>query len=207
MREGYVDLWVAGELAIIQRLKTLGYSHCAITGDHDGLEELRARADEIGVRVVGKNVFEAYSRGDVLNRVKERPRHTLVSIVPMTREALMVAVRDERVDTVIVHGEIAEIDRHVIQVLQNPLELTLNTVLKVMGDVKAMRKIVSVCKTSIVRELPLVISSGASNATGLRKPRQLAYLAAALADTDGPCLETVSETPLSILYRRGFIDG
>jgi RNase P/RNase MRP subunit p30 len=205
--ERYVDLWVAGDPEIIKRLHTLGFSACAVVGGLEGLKELRTKGSETGMRIVGKIVHEARSRSDVLNRIRERPRNALVSIAPMTREALMVAVRDERVDTVIVHGDIAEIDRHVIQVLQNPLELTLQTMLKSLKDMKAMRKIAGICRTSIVKELPLIISSGAQNATGLRKPRQLAYLASALAGVKAPHLEAVSEMPYTILVRRGLIDG
>lgn len=198
----YVDMWLQGDGGTIIRAGELGYSICAFGGDY-GEASLLERARSAGLRLVRKEVYEAKTREEILNTLRGRPQNIIISIIPRTRDALMVALRDERVDTVIVHPELAEIDPHILHVSENPLELSLRTVLQSLGSVKALRSISNLCKICVDKELPIILSSGARTPHELRKPKQLAYLLAALAGGSNPLIEAVYTHPLNVLRRRG----
>jgi RNase P/RNase MRP subunit p30 len=203
MSRAYADLWVSADPEILKRLKALRYSACAVEmGEGEALTQLiRRTAEEYGISAVGKRIFRASKRQEILERLRGRPEKILISVMPLSREALMVALRDERVDTVIAHGEMAEIDRNVLEVYQNPLELSLSTVRSSLKDVRRLRNIVRLCQACVAREKPLIISSGARSVHELRKPRQMAYLLSALSGSHNPEEGSVSETPYAVLRR------
>lgn len=198
----YVDMWLQGDGGTVVRAGELGYGICAYSGDY-GEAGLFERARSAGLKLVRKEVYKAETREDILTTLRARPQNIIISIIPRTREALMVALRDERVDTVIAHPELAEIDPHIIHVYENPLELTLRTVIQSLGSAKALRSISTLCRICIDKELPIILSSAARTPHELRKPRQLAYLLAAIAGRSNPIIEAVQTHALNVLGRRG----
>lgn len=208
MMEEYVDMWVEGGSETILRAADLGFRVCAVVHNHQRWPYGSLKnAGDAGVRVVRKEIHEARTRAEVLNMLRGRPENLIISVIPLTREALMVALRDERVDTVIAHPEIVEVDRHVIQVFENPVELSLRSVKESLGSVKALRNISSLCRVCLAKDLPLLVSSGARTPIELRKPRQLAYLVSALAGINNPHMAAVSTTPARVLERRCLANG
>ncbi|GBC70008.1 hypothetical protein HRbin01_01715 [archaeon HR01] len=203
MTRDYTDLWVSPDPEILKRLRALGYSACGLElGYGEALPQPFARAAaELGISAVVKRIYRAGSRQEILEKLRGRPGNIILSVMPLSREALMVALRDERVDTVIAHPEMAEVDRNVLEVYQNPLEISLAAVRESLKDFRRLKNIVRLCQTCIAEEKPLVISSGARNIYELRKPRQMAYLLSALAGYDNPWDEAVSTTPYTVVRR------
>lgn len=163
-------------------------------------------AAEMGVahkiEVVRKRVVEARSRIDVLQAVRKKKPREIYAVAPKTREAFLVAARDERVDTIIIHEDLAELDRHILKVLKNFLELPLDTIFKALDDDSVLTRLVNILQVVAAEELPLIISSGASLPERTRSPRQLAAILAALGIEQVKSLDAVSSIPGQILDRR-----
>ncbi|MCS7110608.1 MAG: hypothetical protein NZ956_03970 [Candidatus Caldarchaeum sp.] len=198
MAKIYVDFYVRKiDEEMVSRLSMFGYSFACVEG-------LRGRMDpSSGVRFYEKLVVEASSRGDVLEAVGGSGGVALVSVVPVTREALMTACRDERVATVMVHGGIAEFDRHVAEVFRNPVEVSVHELVNCFQNEKTWRNVTSFIRKAHLYGRQIVMSSGASSAEEVLPPHQLAHVAAALTDGKTGYYETVSAHPVQILRERG----
>ncbi|MCX8201015.1 MAG: hypothetical protein RMI43_01230 [Candidatus Caldarchaeum sp.] len=197
MAKIYVDFYVRKiDEEMVSRLAMFGYSSACVEG-------MRGRMHSFsGVRLLEKVVVEASSRGDVLEAVRVSGAKALVSVVPATREALMTACRDERVATVMVHGGIAEFDRHVAEIFRNPIEVSVSELVNCFQNEKTWRNVTSFIRKAHLNGRQIIVSSGASSAEEVLPPHQLAHVAAALTDGKAGYYETVSVHPLQILRER-----
>lgn len=116
----------------------------------------------------------------------------------------MTACKDERVATVMVHGEIAEFDRHVHAVFSNAVEVSVAELAACFEDEKRWRTLIDFVGKAASAGRRIVMSSGASDVEEIIPPQQLALVAAALTSRKNSCQESVSSTPLSILRDRLF---
>ncbi|MDJ0269407.1 MAG: RNase P subunit p30 family protein [Aigarchaeota archaeon] len=203
-----MDFWVKARTLeeaekLLERLSSLGFSACCLETGMEGKEYKEVA--EVGVaykmEVVRKRVVEARSRIDVLQALRKKKPSEICAVTPRTREAFLVAARDERVDTIIIHEELVELDRHILKVLKNFLELPLDTVFKAIDDSTVLTRLVNVLRVVAAVELPLIISSGASLPERLRSPRQLAAVLNAFGIEQVKSLDAVSNIPEQILGR------
>ncbi|MEM1946914.1 MAG: hypothetical protein QW614_04070 [Candidatus Caldarchaeum sp.] len=196
MGREYVDFHLSKfDSKVAETLVSLGFKH-ACTTDYSNLGQVS------GLSVYRKAVLEARSRTEILQRLRALANNVLAAVKPLTREALIVAARDKRVATVVVHGEIAELDRHVVEVLDNHLEITMAEVVEAFSDLRRWRNLQSLCRNAAKFELPMVISSGAMSAEEVMPPTQLAYVVSALKDEPTPDLEAISTVPLKLLREK-----
>lgn len=205
MKRRYVDLWLRPkdlEIAekMLKRSKSLGYYAVAIEMDLEDVQKLKQIAQGNGLKVYGKVVARARNREDVLNAIK-RFRHSwdVLTIHCMTREAAMVSLRDGRVDTVAMSSDgFIGLDKHMLSIARNPIELTLK-------DLKAERYHIqryrSILQTIDRKGLGLVFSSLAEDPTEQRIPLEMACVLTLLGLNDQRSLDSISNTPLSILIR------
>ncbi len=195
----YVDFYVKKiDRQVAAALAGMGFKHVCVT-DHGKNLSGEEVFKQFGIRVYRKVFFEASSRAELLKRLRKLGRGSVVSIKPLTREALMVAARDGRVATVFVHGEMSEIDRHVIQVFRNCFEISMSEVVESFREDRKLRNLFKIFQSVARYNIPTVISSGASDADKVLPPHQLAYVLAALKNWRIPDLDAVSTIPVKIL--------
>jgi len=187
---------------IFERLAGLGYWGCAVETElpNRDFDSLASTARVHGIQVVRKSVVETYSREDGLRRLRRKGLGELVSLLPRSREAMLLAARDERVATVVLDGKTAELDRHIIQVLRNPLEFGLRELATSVRD-GSLEPILRAMRVISKKSLPMVFSSHASAAAGLRSARQLAYTLQAFGLEQSHSLDAVSEVPAGLVER------
>jgi RNase P/RNase MRP subunit p30 len=177
----------------------VGYSYrlaCVENLSNDFAEKARS----LGLTVRRKQVLSPSSRSELLRCLHEIDEEC-VSVKPLSREALMTALRDRRVDTVMLHAGIAEVDRHILQVWENAVELAVSELVECAGNVKGLRTVIAYCRKAIDNDIPVAVSSGAASAEEILPPQQLAYVLAALTDVEAPVLDAVSTAPVTILKK------
>ena len=198
MARQYADIYLRGlDEGCIATLVGYGYRLACVENLSN---EFAEKARRLGLTVLRKRVFNPSSRSELLRSLHEI-NEVCVSVKPLSREALMTALRDRRVDTVILHGGIAEVDRHILQVWENAVELAVSELVECAGNVKGLRTLIAYCRKAVENEVPVAVSSGAASAAEILPPQQLAYVLAALTDLEAPVLNAVSTTPVTILRK------
>ncbi|MDW7978456.1 MAG: hypothetical protein RMH74_06610 [Candidatus Caldarchaeum sp.] len=195
MAREYVDMHVEKmDERMASTMARMGFRHvCAVD-----VKALGKEAD-LGVSVYRKVFLEVSSRGELLQLLKNCGKKVVVGVKPLTREALMVAARDGRVGTIMVHGEMAEIDRHVAKVLKNCLEITVSEIAESFEESRRWRNLLKIVRAAEFIGTPIIVSSGASCETELLPPHQMAYMLASMRSLNRPDLDAVSTTPLKLL--------
>jgi RNase P/RNase MRP subunit p30 len=163
--------------------------------------EFAEKARSLGLTVRRKQVLSPSSRSELLRCLHEIDEEVCVSVKPLSREALMTALRDRRVDTVMLHAGIAEVDRHILQVWENAVELAVSELVECAGNVKGLRTVIAYCRKAVDNDIPVAVSSGAASAEEILPPQQLAYVLAALTEMEAPVLDAVSTAPVTILKK------
>jgi len=209
----FADFWIKitqydEALPFVERLCKLGYTAACVETEMQGVEwqALTQKASEVNLALVRKKVVEAKRRMDVLEACRRKPPKSILTVRPLSREAFMTACRDERVDTVYVDVHNVEIDRHVIQVLKNFLEITLDDFLRYMMDKEMFKRLVTTLQVIKKKRIRCIISSGASNPLMLRSPRQLASIPEIIETQTENSLDMVSKNPFTILTGGGYLD-
>jgi len=206
----YADLWwrptspdhLAGMLEVAREM---GYRAVAVEGQlsdvphTEGLELVRRftlRAD--GVNQLHKE----------LSRV--RWVHEVISVIPESREVAMAALRDNRVDTVVMLGdEPIPVDHHVAEVARAAVEVPLRRFLEDLDT--SLSWLLSSAKWFRRGRVKVVVSSGAMDQLELRTPVQLASLLIVAGVEPEVSRKAVSDLPYSIqrenaLRLKGLVD-
>ncbi len=198
MAREYADIYLRGlDEGCIAALVGYGYRLACVENLSN---EFAEKARSLGLTVIRKQVFTPSSRSELLRCLHEIDE-VCVSVKPLSREALMTALRDSRVDTVILHGGIAEVDRHILQVWENAVELAVSELVECAGNVKGLRTVIAYCRKAVENDIPVAVSSGAASAEEILPPQQLAYVLAALTDLEAPVLDSVSTAPAKIIRK------
>ncbi len=198
MAREYADIYLRGlDEGCIAALVGYGYRLACVENLSN---EFAEKARSLGLTVIRKQVFTPSSRSELLRCLHEIDE-VCVSVKPLSREALMTALRDRRVDTVMLHGGIAEVDRHILQVWENAVELAVSELVECAGNVKGLRTVIAYCRKAVENDIPVAVSSGAASAEEILPPQQLAYVLAALTDLEAPVLDSVSTAPAKIIRK------
>ena len=189
-------------------MRNLGYNAACVETELTGEEwqKLTQKTLETNLTLVRKKIVIAKRRNDVLEACRNKPFKTILTIWPLSREALMTACRDERVDTVYVDVKNVEIDRHVIQVLNNFLEITLTDFIFYMENKELFKRLITTLQIIKKKRLRCIISSGASNPLMLRSPRQMASIPEMIETSTENALDMISKNPFTILDKGGYLD-
>lgn len=213
MARRFVDAWLRpGDRATLERVlracHELGYWGAALEVDEKLWREAQELGRDFGLEVFRRTTVEASSKSELYRRLGAvRWSHDLVGVATTERDVLLAAVRDMRVDTVIMtHRAAPPVDRHILQVTANCLEVALFHVFEY--GFEAFRAALRAIKAAHKKKIRLIISTGAKDEYELRTPRQLASLACAASTDIGFALDAVSKFPSdSLLENRGRIEG
>jgi len=206
----YADLWwrPSSQDVLIGMLgvgREMGYRAVAVEG------ELPTVPEAGGIEVVRRITLRADDVRELhtqLSRV--RWRYEVVSVVPGNREVAMAALRDNRVDTVVMLcDDPIPLDHHVAEVARAAVEVPLGRFLEEPGS--SLSWLLSSAKWFRRGRVRVVVSSGARDQLGLRTPVQLASLLVVAGVEPDVSRRAVSDLPYSIqrvnaLRLRGLMD-
>jgi len=200
----YVDAWiwvrhVSLAEALIRRAAMLGFSAIAIEASDKDWGAVKKAAREVGVEAYMRRTISPSSVREMYRQLsEERWRYDYIAVETDQRDLLMAAARDTRVDAVVASlPSLPRIDRHIIAVTNNAIEVSLSHILE--RGFAAYRRATRSIQVALRKRIKLVISSGAGDEYGLRRPIQLAAIAWASGASPSQALDAVSETPLRLL--------
>jgi RNase P/RNase MRP subunit p30 len=200
----YVDAWirvrhVSLAEALIRRAAMLGFSAVAIEASEIDWGAVKKAASEVGVEVYIRRTISPSSVREMYHQLsEERWRYDFIAVETDQRGLLMAAARDTRVDAVVASlPGLPRIDRHIIAVTNNAIEVCLSHILE--RGFAAYRRAKHSIQVALRKRIKLVISSGAGDEYALRRPIQLAAIAWASGASLSKALDAVSETPLRVL--------
>lgn len=213
MTRRFVDLWVrpsdpSNLEEVIKTCHELGFWAMAVEVDDKAWAEARRLAPINGLEIFRRVTLYPSSKGELYKLLRDcRWKYDLVSVVTSVRDVLMAAVRDMRVDTVVVNSPKAVyLDRHIVQVTNNSLEVVFANIVE--SGFESLKTTLRAVRIAYAKGLKLALSSGAQDEYSLRSPRQLASVAWCLGAAPDYSLDTVSKTPGKILEEnRGRLEG
>jgi RNase P/RNase MRP subunit p30 len=177
---------------MLEVAREMGYRAVAVEGQlsdfpHvEGLEVVR----RVTLRADGVNQLHRE-----LSRV--RWAYEVVSVVPESREVAMAALRDNRVDTVVMLGdEPIPVDHHVAEVARAAVEVPLRRFLEEPDA--SFSWLFSSARWFRRGRVKVVVSSGAMDQLELRTPVQLASLLIVAGVEPDVSRKAVSDLPYSI---------
>ena len=203
-----------GLRSITRRARFLGFSLLAIPlspgTTKKRLSELKAIAEEEGIDLATRVDLAPTSRDELLSSLRRlRRRFELIGVLCQNKRVARVAARDRRVDLLSFPLEPRKrfFDRAEAELASGSncaLELDLMPLLElgVRERVRLLRRLRAEVALAEKEGIPIVISSGATEAILMRKPRELAYLASELFDMSlEEALDALSKRPLEIVER------
>ena len=199
---------------MINKTATLGYSLIAVPlppeTQADETMQLRTACNEAGIDFVSRVDIRPRAQNELLHQLRKlRRKFQVICVYCENKEVARQAAKDHRVDLLNfplldfrgrffdrAEAELAssslaamEIDVMPLLVLEGPARIRL---------LSSLRR-----EAAIAREfhVPIVVSSGVSVETLLRKPRDMAALAFLFGLDEASALETVSKNPVAIVKR------
>jgi len=200
----FIDAWIRpstpNELEeMLEAAAKLGYWGVALEVNDELWRLGRTVADKLGIQVYRRITVTVSSKIELYRRLAStRWRFHLVAVATREREALMAALRDMRVDAVVMtSGGMPPIDRHILNVALNPFEIVFHDILG--RGLEAFKACYRAVRSAREKRHRLIVSSGAMDKLGLRAPRQLASVAWALGAGLDAALDAVSTVPSMLL--------
>lgn len=209
----FTDAWLrpisASEaVGMIKLVRELGFSAVAIEGDDEIFRAASETASQLGLETYRRRTITVNIRDRLYEELsKNRWSYDLISVRSDEREVLMAALRDNRVDTVLMsHSSAPLMDRHIVSVANNLVEVALSDILEHgYESFYRVMKLSSFLKKDRIR---IVVTSGASESLEVRAPRQLGSIMLAMGMGPDKALDTVSGRIVRVLREnRAKLDG
>ena len=198
----------------INKAATLGYRLVAVPLSPETREDKTARLQNIcreaKMDLASRVDIRPKTQNDLLHQLRRlRRRFEVICVTCENKEVARQAAKDRRVDLLnfpsldfrkrFFDRAEAELASHSLAALE--IEMKPLLVLEGSSRVRLLQNLRR--ETSIAAEfhVPVVVSSGATGEMLLRKPRELAALAALFDLTGTSALETISQNPMAIVKR------
>jgi len=202
----FIDFWIKGQsldqaLSLLKVLKELGFSGAVLELQEELIEkfdELKLRANELGISLYRKLIVKPERRRDLLKTLRgNRGKFEVITVICENLETALVAARDSRVDSLIIPPRPRfRIDKGVASLIKNRVELPFKFFLE---DRQAFLETALNVIKFLGRKVDLIISSGAEDKYDLRNPRELAALLQVLGYDQEKALDSISKIPEQIL--------
>jgi ribonuclease P/MRP protein subunit RPP1 len=200
----------------IEKAARFGYSHISFPFS-DKLEEdpvgtLKAQCHQTGVDFVTRADFKPRNQEDLMRFLRKfRRKLEVICIICDNKEVARQAAKDRRVDLI----NFPSLDYHnrffdraeaeLASCSQTALEVDVKPLLVMEGPprvrlLSSLRREVALAKEFHV---PIVVSSGVSEAQLMRMPRDMASLAYLFGFSESEALDAVSTNPEAIVVRNG----
>ncbi|MCS7095052.1 MAG: RNase P subunit p30 family protein [Thaumarchaeota archaeon] len=181
---------------MLRTARELGFHGVTVEVEDSALDELRASAE--GIELYSRTTLTPKSPNDLYRELRRvRWRHHVIAVRVFSRELLMAALRDSRVDLVVAPvNQMITIDHHVAEVSRNAIELQFSSFLKNPEAFAAW--LLRSSRWIERRRVTVVVTSGASRELEMRRPIQLASLLAGMGFRVDLALDSVSNVPSAI---------
>lgn len=202
---------------VFRFLNLFGYEIVAVSLPEkffNRFEDFRRFGKEFGIDVASRVNLTPASTRDLLQKLRSlRGKFELIGVVCESKSILRVAVRDRRVDLVLLSPTklnlFGEVEARFALNSNAALEICFSSFLGVSGrvTVKVFSMLYRIVGLAKKFGLPLVVSSGAKNVYEVKTPRDLAAFIQIFGLTKDEALATVSTNPKMIVERnRGKLD-
>lgn len=187
---------------MIERAKSLGFSMIGVAMEdlkETQLKEIMNFAGQQGIELFRRVNIVSSSRQEMKRNINlSRRTCEIVSIQSRTREATLFAARDGRVDFVQLPPVSGQgVDKHVASVFRNMLEIVFSDLLEHDSRIEIVRPVMKIVKEATRHKVKTVVSSGSSDAYGMRSPISLAETLESLGASRWEAIQSVSEYPYS----------
>lgn len=193
----FIDAWIRPATAsdaveMIRLIDELGYGAVAVEGNDEVYKASANKAAEMGLEVYRRKTINVDAKDRLYDELaKHRWNYELISVRSSERDVVMAALRDMRVDTVVMsHPSAPLIDRHVVAVANNLVEVTLSDLVE--HGYESFHRVLRLSTYLKKGRIRMVFTSGAIDCLGVRTPRQLPSILLAMGVGPDRALDTVS---------------
>lgn len=221
MKRAYADLHLCPDLRdseqvsqMINKASRLGYSLIAITlppnSTQEEIQRLQNLYREAKIDLASRVDLKPKSPKELLNNLRKlRRAFEIVAVICESKNVARQAAKDRRVD--ILNFPSTDFrgrffDRAEAELASNALaclEIDVKQILTLEAAVR-VRLLTSLRRETATAkgfQIPIVLSSGVSNAMHMRKPMDLAALASLFDLDKNDALEAISKNPMAIVKR------
>ncbi len=181
-------------------LKKFGYYVIAV----EGLKEKPLQVK--GIRILRRITIEAISEGEAKRKLRGiKQRYDIVALKPKSYGVARLAARDGRVDLIPIDEDtLRYVDLSEIRLLEKSrgaFELVLSTMYLNRYNMRFIKALQSKLMLLTRYDVPLVVTSGASNVYELWHPKHVIGLLMLYGVSEYKALDTISFTPNTIIGR------
>jgi RNase P/RNase MRP subunit p30 len=200
----FTDAWirpatVSDAIDMVRLAGELGYSAVAVEGNDEVFKTAFKTATDSGLEVFRRKTIKVSTKDKLYEELaKHRWIYELISVKSNEREVVMAALRDMRVDTVIMsHSSAPLIDRHIVSVASNFVEVVLSDLFE--HGYEAFYRVLRLSTYLKKDRIRMIMTSGASDCLGVRAPMQLPSILLAMSVGPDRALKTVSGPIIELL--------
>ncbi|MEM2181736.1 MAG: RNase P subunit p30 family protein [Nitrososphaerota archaeon] len=200
----FTDAWlrpISADEAVrmVKLVGELGFSAIAIEGNDEIFRAASEAASQLGLELFRRKTINVNLREMLYEELsRHRWYYDLISVRSDQREVLMAALRDNRVDTVLLsHSSAPFIDHHMVSVANNLVEVALSDILEY--GYESFYRVMKLAPYLRKNRIRVIMTSGASEISGIRTPRQLASVMLAIGVHPDMALDTVSGKIIELL--------
>jgi len=200
----FTDAWirpatVSDASDMVRLAGELGYKAVVVEANDESFKIACKTATDLGIEIFRRRTINVNTRDGLYSELaKHRWSYELISVKSSEREVVMAALRDMRVDTVIMsHPSAPIIDRHIVSVASNLVEVVLSDLIE--HGYEAFYRVLRLSTYLKKDRIKMVITSGASDCLGVRAPMQLPSILLTMGVGPDKALNTVSVPIIEVL--------
>lgn len=186
----------------------MGIKSLVLECDDKLFGDLKSSSEAKRLTIYRRRTIEAEQRRELYDQLSStRWYYEFISVRTDDREVAMAALRDNRVDSLVISAPGGLIiDKHLVAVTTNAVEVVFRDLLS--GGYEVFERLMRSFKILRQSNVRVIISSGSSVWIEMRNPRQLVGALLTLGLPPERCFAAVSDVPLKILREnRGRITG
>lgn len=196
---------------MIERAISLNYKFVGIVLNKEINEENFLKIKEFSLKnkidVFKKAEIEAHNKKEILNFLrKNRRKFEIISIICKTKEAMLLAARDGRVDTFILSlKDNLMIDKGIASISKNILEIQAKEIIISKKDLfRTTKNLMKMLEATKSYNIPLIFSSGAENIYEQRSAIVLKSFLNSFGYSEEEAIKCVSDIPLKKIMENRF---
>jgi len=221
MKRSFVDLHLSPNLQkidttfqFIKKAKNLGYNLIGfstnIFTDKHSIDSIQSYCKETQIEFVSRIDLSPKNRNELKSQLRKvRRKYEIICVKCKTKEVARQAAQDRRVDLLnfpSLYFRNRFFDRSEAELASNSLaalEIDAKPLLVLEGSSRTRLLSFLRRESAIAKDfhIPIILSSGVSETTLLRKPREIATLMSLLDLDENSALDTISTNPNTIISR------
>lgn len=193
----FIDAWLMplttnDAIDMVTLAGELGFKAVVVEGSDEILKASSEVAARLGIELYRRRTINVNKKEKLYDELsKNRWSFELISVKSNERDVIMAALRDMRVDTVLMsHPSAPLVDRHMLSVANNIVEVAFSDILKY--GYETFYRVLRLSPHLKKDRIRVVVSSCATNCFEMRSPRQLASVFFVMGVGSDRAVETVS---------------